>query len=1587
MSSTQSAPPPDPAIVTSTIGRLRAEHAASGSSERQAILLHEIGVLEERLGDEATAARDQLAAVNAEPEFTEPLERLLAIIERRQSYKNLGKLLDRLHKVGAKADERARALIDQAALLADQEQDQAGARALLEQAAEETPDDPSVQLMLELCAIKLGDAELRERSLERRAELAQTPEWRALLLADLAELRFERGDLDGAFSALKQGTELRTRATYLLLSVEERFAQQADQPEREAAALEAQAGLVLDAIGEPARGDALGVPHGRRNAASCADFWLRAADAHRQRGDVAQATALLDRALKELPGDALLSHARSAAAEVSGDTQTMARLARAQLEAGVSGELAAALWLRVAEAAASEGDGAAALEAVGKALQNDGGSIPARALELDLLAGAGNPQALAAAIEATAERLTSDRGKADFFILSADVYAREAQDNQGARAALSQASMLGASPSLVARVARLLAAVTADGAWYEEASRRLLAQGAQAGEQVSLWFELLRARALRGDRAGADAAAAQLAEAPGGASLGQLLAAYVLELTPTGETPQPRKSAPPAAELKPWSGVKALAALDRDATRARALRTVVALRALSAGETEAAIEELSALHGDDAGDALVAAALAALEQQRGNSAAAGRVLSACAAVCDDPELSASFNLTAGILSHRAGQKAEAIERFERAAEAVPRAGGALLSWALRAADPDSIDARRRALEALEGPLLPLARLERFGLELARNGSSDFATEALDAIDEGAPEEILAAADLARGAFSGASREERGKALDRLGGKSPAARALTRAAEFDLVLEQAGGHPPDPEALEHAARRWAVSDRELGAALEWLGAAIAKNDPAAEVAARRELAARLDGFHAEALLASAAMVADLGGQGGSQVVAGTGPAAALANLELALPGSDPRRRAAALIGASGSLGDDNLGMLLTMAGYNLLAFGDLEAALRTFRAVVEIFPDEIMGWEGVRAAAEGLNDRSTLAEACAALGDATADAARGAELWETAAGILLDEVKDPERGEFALSRAVDRDIQRFAPFDRLFRLVRSRKDGPRLLDLVARRLEVAEDPDEIAKLFWERARVLRESGDRPGALSALENVRMLEPDHVGALALSGEIYLSSKMFPEAAENLGRLARLSEAPSQQRLMSGVAAVDIYENKLDDIHSALRVLLDLHNAGLSTLPVRERLARVAAKAEAWREATAVLEQLMHEREGSAGRAEAARLCLAIYRDKLDNPGAAEAAAGRLLTELPGDAEALDFLLSGVFSPAFTLPKLGQGVGALVESLGQDPFDSDGVDRLARISEKLGNTPLRQAALGALIALGVDPLDIDPELRRLDERVARVPSTRIDDASLPELADREDTGPLAELFRELASTIAEALGPNLVALGVTKKERVEPRAGLPVRNEIAAWAGALGIGEFELYIGGRDPHGVFAVATEVPAIVIGNAVAAPLAPQHRQAIARELFGLRRGTTVLRHRDPSEIAALIVAACKLAGVELASPPFAMLAEFQRQLGKEMPRRVRKLLPELAARIQSRHADAHSWYRAATSSLDRMAALAAGDVSWVLCEGNAASRGRLGASVEAQERARRLLSFVLSPAYLSLRDKLGMGLR
>ena len=248
-------------------------------------------------------------------------------------------------------------------------------------------------------------------------------------------------------------------------------------------------------------------------------------------------------------------------------------------------------------------------------------------------------------------------------------------------------------------------------------------------------------------------------------------------------------------------------------------------------------------------------------------------------------------------------------------------------------------------------------------------------------------------------------------------------------------------------------------------------------------------------------------------------------------------------------------------------------------------------------------------------------------------------------------------------------------------------------------------------------------------------------------------------------------------------------------------------------------------------------------------------------------------------------------------------------------------------------------------------------------------------------------DEGPVADLFVLLGPTLSEALGPNLPACGVGRRDRVEPRSGLALRNEISAWAGALGIHDFELYVGGKEPLGVQGIPGDTPALVVGPAVNAPLTPLTRARVARELLGVLRGTSVVRWRDDVTIAAVVAAACRLADVRLEHPSYAMLAEVERLMGRALPRKTRRLLPEVCAAIVAQRSDARAWSKRALASQDRIATIASGDPSVVLTDGGLGAGGagdHAGALAAGTPRTTDLLRFVLSPTYLEIRHSIGL---
>lgn len=1573
---------------TTLVARLRTEYSAQQDKGAQALLLHECGVIEETSGEEPVAARDYLAAFNADPQFREPLEALVRILSRRKSVKNLGKLLDALCRASVSPEERARSFWERAAYLQAHEGNVSAAKELLLEAIADSPEDPALWLEIELCAAKEGDVDGRLRALDARAQLTADPTWKALLFIDLAELAAATGDTARAYDALGSAAALEGRAQFRTQVVLEQVATREDNLAELARALEGQAYLIEEALEDAGRGDATGVPRYMRAAAYAADAWLRAAGIKRRLGDGAGAAAMLDRAAERLPDSPVIARARLATLEAQGDVDGAAAIAKRQLEQGVVGPGAAALWLRLAEAAVASSDRDGAIDALRNALQFDRRSVLARTLEIDLLGDGKDPAGLAASYEAMADSFgdaaSAARGRA--LLVAAYVWGAQAGDLGAARTALVQAGRAGVPIATLARVSRTIAALRGDSAWYEEATRQLLSAESDqpdASEQPGLWLELGRSLLLRGDRAGAAEAFAKLATsagaAPGTAWLGRVLAAYAAALPGPGEE---ATSAPRSADA-----IEELAKVEQDPVMARALWTVAALRRAQAGDDAAALARLGELAQATPGDPVVAVFLSELQRRAGDAHEAATTLSACAREAEDVDLAGALHLEAALLLWRAGARGYAVEELDGAVGHTPRAAATLLTWALRGAAPDTADGRRRALEvaAEAGGDPSYVALERFGLEAALGEPGD-AVAALEVLETDAAGDLAAAAAIARLTWPAAieQRSAVDRALDFLEDRGREATAVARAERFRLARTM----DQDRALAVSRAASWAAADAKLYAAMEWVGASLAAEDREAEVAARREAAAHFDASGRAAMEASAAVVAHL-----DQPTIPLGfvqsdePPAQLVNLELAAPGCDPRRRSAALHGLGAALGDESQLDALALAGWSDLAAGKPEEARKAFRTVTEHRPEDVAAWEGIRAASEALGDHVHAALACAQLGSLCSDAARGAVFWEKAGVTLLEHTEAKDDAEIAFDRAFDRDPSRDVAFDKLFRAVRARNEDDRLLGIIERRLDVSVDDQEIGKLYWERARVLRKKGDIDGALAALENVTMLEPDHVGALALLGEVYITKGNFAEAAPALARIAMHEQAPRQQRLMSGVAAVDLYEKKLREPQKALEVLVGMHKVGLSTLAVRERLAAVAARAGAWSEATTILEQLMSERDKREGRIEAARLSMAIFRDKLSAADKAEGAVKRLLDESPDDGEAIDYVLATGFGAPFKQQMLGRARQTLVSALAANPVDGDRVLLLSKLATFFHEPGLRHATLGALIALGKGTGAVLEELDKLDARIAAHPQIRLDARGLADIADPDDGGPIAELFVAMAETISIALGPSLASLGVTKKDRIESRGGHPLRIAVSEWMGALGVdGDFDLYIGGPNPRGVQGIAGEQPALVLGSGITHPFDAGARAAVAREVFALKRGITSVRTRDDNTVASLVAAACIEAGINVPAPPYAVWGEVSRNVHKEISRKTRKAIPEVCQRIVQSGQDARVFAQIARRSIDRMAVIAA-DASVVLADALNAPRQQLGGLVADSERARRLLGFVLSPSYLELRKMLGMGVR
>ena len=723
--------------------------------------------------------------------------------------------------------------------------------------------------------------------------------------------------------------------------------------------------------------------------------------------------------------------------------------------------------------------------------------------------------------------------------------------------------MFGAPPATTGRLARSLASIAGDAAWYEEATKRLLAAGGGEAEAVSLYVELVRiAIRARGRRGRGARRCGSSGATPRGAWLARVLEAFA----------SPRRDRAAASErARRHRGARG----DRDRSRALA-RPVARGRAcaLMRRATPPPPERVCASWP------IATRPIPSSRRILRTSTAPPRTTAPRRAWRPTPPppraTPSSPPRSVSRPASSAGAKAIAsprVEEMEAAAAGAPEAAKMALAWASWGVEPDSLDARRRALENAEeaaaatGASSPSSASPwRWAARIPRRPLAS-----LIDLDE-SPEELhrhSPAPSLGSCGPAGQATRRRYGAQRRASPRAAPGRELLAAVERVRLAREAGGSGgagaarrvtgsrpaeafPRPSSGSRPPRRWGNRARSAPRGSPSPTRCRARRAKRCS-RARRCSSARIDPETPTAF------------------VAGDSMRSRLANLELAPPGCDPRRRAAALQEIDGVLGDDaaiDATVALRLVAARVAAKIDARAG-RVREGDASAAPSDLAAWEGLRACAERTGDTALRVRAAPSSepdAEATPAPPRSGRRPPSCRSSSATRTPASTRSRPA-SRATR--AARVA-FDKLFRRVRARKDNEKLLGAhrAPPRSHRRPDRDPEALLgAGARSPRGRRSGRRAQGARARDDARSrITSARWRCSARSTSAAGTSRRRPRRSR---ASRRLEAAPAKNRVTAGIAAVDLYENKLGNFDMRARGAA-LAAPGEALEPARARAAR---------------------------------------------------------------------------------------------------------------------------------------------------------------------------------------------------------------------------------------------------------------------------------------------------------------------------------------------------------------------------------------------------------------------------------
>ena len=1552
--SVSSLPPPGPqnsaAPEHGRVRQLRAEAEASADRTIKAALLYEAGYVNEvLLNQHAHAISDYLASYNADNRSRLPLHALVRIFERRRSYKNLARLYDASVRSARSPAERGTALTDQATLSAILGNEDKTMQTRLEQALEQEPKgDPA--LLLEWSRRAAGDEETALRALTKRAESSDDPLHRGALLLELATMREARGEISSALEALRTAAltpdaDGAPEEVYALALA--RFARQHDFTEELVEASERLAARLTAELKEREReneADPLLIE--RLRARSLAYLYEAARLRCSNLSDPLGALRSIEAALAHAPRDPLFTSLRMLAYDLLEDRERAALEARSLLSAGVSGEHAAPLHFRLAEHALVKGNAETARNELLETIKSASGSVAAEAILDDLLIDESKHAERIERREASAEKADPERAWQQL-AEAAQIAAQELGDPARARALYERALALRAADPMLLQEAYGSAVELNDPALAVFALDRLLQLNDEQLSTDERGALLLHRFELADDAARDALIDVEILRAEPSHSLLKVALSHAAT-----RKDHRRLLALHEARARFCEGDDAageLCAAARAALRARDLPRARALleRALELAPAQAyaltLLEEVMREQGDAAG---------AIALLRG---AAERHQS-----LRDRE---RHLLSAGIAAEASGDSDRATQSYLEATNQKEPSLGAL--WSLQRL------AQRKRLPELE--LKARAGLADRERTQRRPGvDSLLLAEHLDLIEQRPAEaepllqQALEDEDLGHHAAVALALSRsaplalRAQALDLLATRATDSLRPALLRELGGALASRGA--PHAKVLDLAERvgrarhedRWAAWTRThtgLSLRKEQHAAALAgfaqiTSDPQVASSARAEALWAKQASEPKRPLAESMF--ELGANEHPLT-----PELAEMVLALAAPDNDGalRSQALALI-AKHAEPEQRIDTLLSLARVQL-AQGDPFGALLSLEEVRALRPQQLAAWELAHVAARQANKPALVADAAEKLAESL-EGELSLELYEEAATVRMDELDDAEGAERLFALVLSMAPRRERAYLRLHDLLLNRGALDRLCALIRKRLSLQDHPEELIRLYYELARHERKRGDLGAALISLDNVLMLDDEHLGALGLGAEIQTARGNFREAVEALDRLAGASSLPRAQRRLAALGAADFLEHKLQDHEGALARLEQLLLLSPDDAKLHVRVADLAERHGHHERAAVALERAV-ELEAD----EAQRIALSVRQGdllahKLARKLDAVSAYRRALEWAPDHVDAARSLLS-ITDDDDVLARVEMELRGRCR---EEPREPRWLRKLYQLALLKNDNDLAFISLAALSALSefarIGSLS-DEEKKELAqrERIARkasmTPGIALSEGELrgflaPSLETRAQAL-LAVVFGSSGAAVElDGLEPG--RFGVGRSQRLPPREPHPVRDDLRALAAPLGLTLGDVYVGGSVPFRIAALPREDElGFVIGNQVQSPLGGDVAHSAALQLSATYLDSLPLTCRSLDDAVRVVYAAlasedCPLPkGVERAS-----LGDLPRSVGKALPRKAKRALPDLAKSLPERGAELPQQCKNLLARTRRLALLLSGELAAALRE-------------------------------------------